>query len=155
MSSKFEYKIDVLETWGKLERVEARSRAEAKPGQIVNYSGAASHQWLISNVKPFLQRSIHTWPILASDVAWCITLSYPAPFYSHESCSMCVLYKSHRVNRQMRFTPNSGLRCHWQQSGPILQGSHSFIAFFNKMCLTINQWSHCKFSPSDMFWSIL
>ena len=23
------------------------------------------------------------------------------------------------------FTPNSGLRCHWQQSGPILQGSHS------------------------------
>ena len=115
----------------------------------------ASHQWLISNAKPFLQRSIHTWPILASDVAWCITLSYPAPFYSHESCSMCVLHKSHRVNRQMRFTPNSGLRCHWQQSGPILQGSHSFIAFFNKMCLTINQWSHCKFSPSDMFWSIL
>ena len=117
---------------------------------------SASHQWLISNAKPFLQRSIHTWPILASDVAWCITLSYPAPFYSHESCSMCVLHKSHRVNRQMRFTPNSGLRCHWQQSGPILQGSHSLPLSTKCVWQYIN--NHIvpsTFSPSDMFWSIL
>ena len=152
MSSKCEYKIDVLETWGKLERVEARSRAEAKPGQIMNYSGAASHQ---------LSHSFRD--LFTPDPSLLVMLLGVSPFHI-----------------QPHFIPMKVVPCVYsiKASGWIARwGLHLILGFgvtdsslaqFYKALIhalplsTKCVWQYInnhivpsKFSPSDMFWSIL